>query len=61
MVSRWGKDLSELPVTRAATDEGQYELDLMLTSVARGEFMISINATAGEDGVRALVPFRVVR
>jgi VWFA-related protein len=60
LTSQWGKDLTELPLTRVS-DADQYELDLPLTSVARGDFMIALTATAGETVARAIVPIRIVR
>jgi VWFA-related protein len=61
IVSQWGKDLSELPLTRLSPDAGDYELDLPLTSVARGDFLLSFSAKAGTEATRAFVPIRVLR
>jgi VWFA-related protein len=61
MVSQWGKDLAELPVTRLTADDTQYEVDLPLTSVARGDFLVAITANAGDEVAREFVPLRVVR
>ncbi len=61
MISQWGKDLAELPLTRRAPDQNHYEIDLPLSSVARGEFLIAISAAAGQESVRTFVPMRVVR
>jgi VWFA-related protein len=61
IISQWGKDLSELPVVRRTPDGILYEIDLPLSSVARGEFLIAITATAGSDTARALVPIRITR
>jgi VWFA-related protein len=61
IVSQWGKDLSELPLTRLSPDAGDYELDLPLTSVARGDFLLSFTAQAGPEATRAFVPIRVLR
>jgi VWFA-related protein len=61
IISQWGKDLSELPVVRRTPDGIHYEIDLPLSSVARGEFLIAITATAGSDTARALVPIRITR
>jgi VWFA-related protein len=60
IMSQSGKDMSELPLTRA-TEGGRYELDLPLSSVARGEFLVALTAAAGSESVRTLVPFRVIR
>jgi VWFA-related protein len=61
IVSQWGKDLAELPLTRVSAEGTDYELDFQLLSVARGDFLIAFNATAGAETARTLVPFRVVR
>jgi VWFA-related protein len=61
IVSQWGKDLSELPLTRLAPDGPEYELDLPLTSVARGDFLLSFTAKSGAEAVRTFVPIRVLR
>jgi hypothetical protein len=53
--------LTELPIVRVAPDGGDYELDLPLGSVARGDFLIALTATAGSESVRTFVPFRIVR
>lgn len=61
IVSQWGKDLSELPLTRLSPDGPDYELDLPLTSVARGDFLLSFTAKSGAEAVRTFVPIRVLR
>jgi VWFA-related protein len=60
MLSQWGKDLAALPLTRPA-EAGAYEIDLPLSSVARGEFLIAVTAASGTDRVRAFVPLRIAR
>jgi VWFA-related protein len=61
IISQWGKDLTGLPVTRRSAEEARYEIDLPLSSVARGEFLIAISAAAGGESRRALVPIRITR
>jgi VWFA-related protein len=61
IISQWGKDLAELPVTPVTPGEAAFEIDLPLTSVARGEYLVSIGATAGSEHARAFVPIRVLR
>jgi VWFA-related protein len=61
MLSQWGKDLAELPLTRPPQLPSAYEIDLPLSSVARGEFLISVTASSGADRARAFVPLRVAR
>jgi len=61
MLSQWGKDLAELPLTRPPQPASGYEIDLPLSSVARGEFLISVTAASGAERARVFVPFRVAR
>jgi VWFA-related protein len=61
ILSQWGKDLSELTLTRVSPNDTEYELDLPLGSVARGDFVLAFTATAGAETTRAFVPIRVVR
>jgi VWFA-related protein len=56
LVDRRGKRLTELPFTRSETG---WMLDLPLQSIARGEYLIAIEASAGEDRSTAYVPIRV--
>ena len=59
--SQWGKDLAELPLVPRPSGTGPYEIDLPLSSVARGDILIAMSATAGAETTRAFVPIRVVR
>jgi VWFA-related protein len=70
IVSQWGKDLSDLPLARKTGDQNggtrpgaatDYEIDLPLSSVAKGEFLIAISAGSGADTVHAFVPIRITR
>ena len=61
MVSHWGKELAELPLTRPPQQAAAYEIDLPLSSVARGEFLIAVTAVNGAERVRAFVPLRIAR
>jgi VWFA-related protein len=62
MLSQWGKDLAELPLSpRAAGGDAPYEIDLPLSTVARGDYVIALAASSGEERTRVLVPIRVVR
>jgi VWFA-related protein len=61
IISQWGKDLAELPLVPRTTGDGPYEIDLPLSSVAKGDFLIAVSASAGADTTRAFVPIRVVR
>ena len=55
------RTLPSCPSRRAPSGDGPYELELPLSSVARGEFLIAISAGAGADSARAFVPIRVMR
>jgi VWFA-related protein len=61
IISQWGKDLAELPLSPRANADGPYELELPLATVARGEFLIAISASSGTDHARAFVPIRILR
>ena len=61
IISQWGKDLAELPLSPRAANDGPYEIDLPLSSIAKGDYLIAISASAGAERTRALVPIRVVR
>jgi VWFA-related protein len=52
------------PITTLRVDSnppGWYEIDLPLSTIARGEFLLSIEAVHAEERAEALVPIRVVR
>jgi VWFA-related protein len=59
--SQWGKDLAELPIAPRASADAPYEIDLPLATVARGDYLLVISATAGNERARTFVPIRVVR
>jgi VWFA-related protein len=61
IISQWGKDLAELPLLPHASPGAPYEIELPLTSVARGDYLIAVSAAAGNETARAFVPIRVVR
>lgn len=49
------------PPSPEASAGQAYQVDLPLSSIARGEYVIAIDATRGEDHAQALVPLRVVQ
>ena len=59
--SQWGKDLAELPIAPRASGDAPYEIDLPLSTVARGDYLVAISAAAGNERARILVPVRIVR
>ena len=56
LIDRRGKRLTDLPFTGVANG---WLLDLPLQSIARGDYLIEIAATAGETRSTAYVPIRV--
>ena len=61
LISQWGKDLAALPLVARTSPDAPYDIELPLSSVARGEFLIAITATAGDESARVMVPIRVTR
>jgi VWFA-related protein len=61
LISQWGKDLAALPLVARTSPDAPYDIELPLSSVARGEFLIAITATAGDQSTRVMVPIRVTR
>jgi hypothetical protein len=57
LLGRRGAQLAVLPL-KTVPGRG-YELDLPIGSIARGEYVIAIDASHGADQARALVSFRV--
>jgi VWFA-related protein len=57
LLSRRGAQLAALPL-KSVAGRG-YEIDLPVGSVARGEYVIAIEASHGADQARTLVSFRV--
>jgi hypothetical protein len=60
ILDRRGAKLLDLPVAATAT-RGGYQIDLPLGAIARGEYVIAIDARRGEERAEAHVPFRIVR
>lgn len=61
LISQWGKVLAELPLLRPAQNEGRYEIDLPLSTLSRGEFIIALTASGESGSTRSLVPIRIAR
>jgi hypothetical protein len=57
LLSRRGAQLATLPLK--SVPERGYEIDLSIGSIARGEYVISIEASHGADQAKTLVSFRV--
>lgn len=58
LVDRKGKRLTELP---ARSENGRWLVDLPLSSLARADFLLSIEARADSDSATAYVPIRIAR
>ena len=50
-----------MPIAPRASGDAPYEIDLPLSTVARGDYLVAISAAAGSERVRILVPVRIVR
>jgi hypothetical protein len=61
LMNRRAVQLAPLTVGRREGTSGDWEIDLPLQTVARGDFLISIQAARGQTRADALVPLRVVR
>jgi hypothetical protein len=59
LTNKAGATLLELPVAKTA-EAGSYQIELPLTSLARGDYLIAVAAARGDERARALVPIRVV-
>ena len=59
LVSHAGRDLVALPVAPLANRPGTYQVDLPLSSVAPGEYVIALRAKRGTETVDAFVSIRV--
>jgi hypothetical protein len=60
LTNKGGATLLDLPVTKPAGGGGQYQIELPLTSIARGDYLVAVAAAHGEERTRALVPLRVL-
>jgi VWFA-related protein len=61
LLSRRGTKLATLPLKETATAGAVkgYEIDIPIGSVARGEYVIAVEASRGADQAKTLVSFRV--
>jgi hypothetical protein len=58
LLNRSGQAMSEIPVSAAPTG-GEQQIDLPLSGLAPGEYVIEIKATADGGEAKELVGFRV--
>jgi len=59
MLSRAGAPLLPLIVAAPASPADGYEIDLPLASVARGDYLVDVAASAGDDRTEILIPLRI--
>ena len=59
LVGKGGVKLIDLPLTRVTPDATRWRVDLPLTSVARGDYVIAVEATNGATRAYAYVPIRI--
>jgi VWFA-related protein len=57
LLNRSGARLAAMPIRK--TDAGSYELDLPIGSIARGEYVFEIDASAAAGKAKSLLSFRV--
>lgn len=60
LTNRAGATLLEMPAAPLAGSSRMYQLEVPLTSIARGDYLIAIAAAHLEERTRSLLPFRVV-
>jgi hypothetical protein len=60
LTNKTGASLLDLAVTKLAGTQASYQVELPLTSIARGDYLVAVAAAHGEERTRALVPLRVL-
>jgi len=59
LVNRRGVDGAPIPVVDRG--EGRFEIDLPLSNIAAGEWLLAIDAASGEDRAQVMLPFRIAQ
>ena len=60
LLNRQGQKMSDLPVAAPAADANTHQVDLPLSSLAAGEYLLEVSASAeGQNAATELVAFRV--
>lgn len=59
LVNRRGIDGARIPV--AVRGEGRFEIELPLTNIAQGEWLLAIDTASGEDRAGVMLPFRIAQ
>ena len=57
LLNKSGAALADLPLTQK--QPGEYETSLTIASIARGEYLVEITASAGDAHAQALAPLRI--
>ncbi len=60
LLNRTGQSMTALPVQPVPNAEGRYQVDLPLSGLASGEYLVEIKATGGSGEAKQLLGFRVV-
>jgi len=60
LISKSGTTLVPLPIAAVAAHPGLFQIDFPLSTIASGEFVIALEASAGEDRAEAMVGIRIV-
>ncbi|HEX2454370.1 MAG TPA: VWA domain-containing protein [Vicinamibacterales bacterium] len=60
LVNKSGTTLVALPVVAVPDRPGLFQIDFPLTSIASGDFVIALEASAGDDKAEAMVGIRIV-
>jgi hypothetical protein len=59
LVNRRGVDVASLPVV--ARGDGRFEIDLPLSNIATGEWLVAIDAASDEGRAQAMLAFRIAQ
>jgi hypothetical protein len=59
LVNRVGQTLRDLPVAQPSAHDGQYQVDLLLASLAPSEYFFELTASTASGEAKDLVGFRV--
>ena len=61
LLTRTGAPLAALPIAPLKGSDTSYQIDLPLSSTARGDYLIAVEVVHGDERARMLVPIRVVQ
>ena len=59
LLGKGGLRLIDLPLTRVSPETAQWRIDFPLTAIARGDYVIAVEATNGSHRAAAYVPIRI--